>query len=73
MRTWFDFICFFMPDISKEFAHELLVSWTAWPITNDARYISKQLMQAIRAFKNKVDRCEMCGSKFPYHKYKECA
>ena len=66
MKTWGDFMETFAPHLSEEVREIFLWEWTAFPMA-DIKTITRQYRSAIRAHRNQIKRCEMCGWKEPNH------
>lgn len=67
MKTWLEFAQVYEPTINNEMVTYLLWNETAYPFGN-LKIHTSQLRRAIRAHKNRIDTCEMCGHKSPYHR-----
>ncbi len=63
---WIDFMQYYDNSITHEVAEHILWDETAFPFS-DLRYTLYQIRSAIRTRKNKINRCEMCGNKIPFH------
>jgi len=65
--TWLEFMRLYDYSIESDDANFILWNETAFPM-GGIRMVSYQTRSAIRAAKNQIRRCWMCGFKFPYHK-----
>jgi hypothetical protein len=66
--TWIEFVKFYEPNITDDNADFILWNESAFPMTTDLKFISKQIYSAVRAMKNNIKRCCLCSMKYPYHK-----
>lgn len=64
--TWLDLVKRFDPSISNEAIEYILWNETSFPM-GGIRMIVYQIRSALRARKNNIRRCEMCGYKIPFH------
>ena len=66
--TWIDFMKTYDSSITEEIADYILWEQTAFPCS-DIKITSHQIRSAIRAMKNKISQCELCGYKKPFHSH----
>ena len=57
---------YFDPEISDQNADYLIWNETAFPFCSMRMFVY-QTRRAIRAHRNGIRRCELCGMKYPYH------
>ena len=57
----------FSPTLSDDDIDYLMFNETAYPF-GDLCLVTYQLRSAIRAGRNGIERCELCGAKSPHHK-----
>jgi hypothetical protein len=65
--TWIDICLSVDPTVKKETANNILWSETCYPF-GTVRQIYYQIRSALRAHKNGITRCEMCGMMLPFHR-----
>lgn len=64
--TILEFMKYYDPNISEDTADFILWEETAFPCCG-LRMATYQIRSSIRAGKNKIKRCDLCGWKLPYH------
>lgn len=64
--TYIELVQCFDSEISDQEADYILWNETAFPICS-MRMTIYQVRRAVRAHKNEIRRCELCGMKHPYH------
>ena len=67
--TWLDFMKYYYPEMDGKTAHYILWEETAYPFS-DIRTTVYQIRSAIRAGINKINRCDACGMKIPFHNHR---
>ena len=60
-----EFAKYYEPDIDMGLVEYLIWNETAYPMA-DWKTTVKQLYSAIRAYKNQINRCELCGVKIQH-------
>jgi hypothetical protein len=66
LMTWLEYMKYFDNSISNEIAEFILWNETAFPCS-DIKTTAYQVRSSIRAGKNKIMRCDLCGYKTPFH------
>lgn len=66
MNTFLEFAQYYEPEIDNDKVNHMLWSQTAYPF-GGLQIVVKQLRQAIRINRNKLDVCDLCARKYPYH------
>jgi len=66
--TWLNFMKQYDNSIDEKVADYLLFNETAFPFS-DLKITTYQLRSAIRARKNNIQRCEICGQNLNFHKF----
>lgn len=61
-HTWLDVFRLYDPDIPDGLAGDMLWCETAYPFS-DVRTTARQIHSSVRARKNGVECCELCGRK----------
>ncbi len=67
---WIDFMRYYDKSITDEIVDFILWNETAFPFT-DLKTTVCQIRRSIRAAKNKINRCDLCGNKIPFH-HRKC-
>lgn len=64
---WIDFMKFYDNEITDEVADFIMWNETAYPFSG-LRMTIYQIRSAIRAMNNKINRCDLCSMKIPFHR-----